>query len=103
MADVSHPIAAAFGSALRIARDSLASVIFPAPCRICERILDTASPVPLCSECLRSFLRIAAPVCSCCGRPLISLQLETVDSVLCRLCRAETYAFSAARSYAAYN
>lgn len=92
-----------FLSALRLARDSLASVIFPAPCRICGQVLDTASRVPVCTDCLGSFTRISPPGCNCCGRPIISAQVETGQTVLCRLCRAKTYAFSAARSFAAYN
>lgn len=90
-------------SALRNARDSLASIVFPAPCRICEQVLDTASRVPVCARCLQSFTRIGRPLCSCCGRPIISAQVETAPTILCRLCRAETYAFSVARSFAAYN
>lgn len=100
---MAHPAATKLVSAFRVARDSLASVIFPAPCRICERVLDTARRVPVCAECLGSFNPIVAALCTCCGRPLISPQVETASAVLCRLCRAQTYAFSIARSYAAYN
>jgi competence protein ComFC len=90
-------------SALRTARDALASVVFPAPCRICASTLDTASRVPVCEQCLSSFDLIHAPVCVCCGRPIISPLAADFLVVLCKLCRAETYGFDFARSFAIYN
>jgi ComF family protein len=93
----------AIWSALRTAGDALASVLFPAPCRICESILDTASRVPVCARCLNSFEQIRAPICSCCGRPIVSSVVADSAQILCRLCRANTYGFDLARSYALYN
>jgi len=90
-------------SALQTARDALASVVFPAPCRMCASTLDTASRVPICAPCLASFDRIHGPLCVCCGRPIISPQAGDFLVVLCRLCRAETYGFDFARSFALYN
>jgi len=90
-------------SALRTARDALVSVVFPAPCRICASTLDTASRVPVCEKCLSSFDRISSPLCVCCGRPIISPLAADFLVVLCRLCRAETYGFDFARSFAIYN
>jgi ComF family protein len=90
-------------SALRTARDALASVVFPAPCRICASTLDTASRVPICEKCLASFDRIHGPLCVCCGRPIISPLAADFIVVLCRLCRLETYGFDFARSFAIYN
>src|SRR5580658_10290731 len=90
-------------SALRTARDAVVSVVFPAPCRICSKVLDTASRVPVCAACLSSFSRISPPWCSCCGRPIVSLQVSDMPQFLCRLCRLETYGFSFARSFAYYD
>ena len=90
-------------AALRMAADALVSVVFPAPCRICAATLDNASRVPVCAQCLASFVRISAPCCACCGRPIISPVVADSIQVLCRLCRLETYGFDVARSYALYN
>ncbi len=90
-------------SALRIARDAVVSVVFPAPCRICSIVLDTASRVPVCDACLASFSHISPPWCTSCGRPVISQFAADSPQFLCRLCRAETYGFSFARSFAYYD
>jgi ComF family protein len=90
-------------AALRTATDALASVVFPAPCRICTATLDTASRVPVCARCLASFELITGPVCACCGRPIISPVVADSIQILCRLCRAGTYGFDNSRSYALYN
>ncbi len=90
-------------SALRTALDAFASVIFPAPCRICEGTLDTASRVPVCASCLKAFERIAPPLCDCCGRPIVSPRVADSIQIMCRLCRLGTYDFDLARSYAYYN
>ncbi len=93
---------------LKDALGALASVVFPAPCRICGRALANASRVPICRECLAGFVRIREPMCSCCGRPFIfeATPPATVSSVsesLCRLCRVRFYAFDRARSFAVYD
>jgi ComF family protein len=88
---------------LRRALDALASVVFPAPCCICGETLLSASRIPICEACLNSFLPITEPMCQCCGRPFISPVAAQAIRPLCRLCRAEKYAFQRARSYAIYN
>jgi predicted amidophosphoribosyltransferase len=87
----------------RRALDALASVIFPAPCRVCGELLLSASRIPICGDCLASFERIAEPMCQTCGRPFTyPIAAQTVPS-LCRLCRARFSGFERARSYANYN
>ena len=92
----------AVGALLREACDALASLVFPAPCRICAATLDTASRIPICRECLDALRPLLAPLCELCGRPLISPLVATARQPLCRLCRREVYAFDLARSYGAY-
>ncbi len=41
-------------------------------------------------------------MCQCCGRPFISPVAAQAINPLCRLCRAQEYAFERARSYAIY-
>lgn len=96
------------------ALDALASVLFAAPCRICDAPLLNASRIPICENCLASFAPIAEPLCACCGRPQPpavnqsdapqpNASLPLTPAPLCRLCRARTFAFARARNWAAYN
>jgi ComF family protein len=66
-------------------------------------MLDFAGRLPVCLECLSSFTELAAPLCSLCGRPILSLHVSESAAILCRLCRSETYDFDIARSYAFYD
>lgn len=89
----------------RTAIDSLAAVLFPAPCRICGATLLTASRIPICVNCFAAFKPIEQPMCACCGRPfLVASPVASVSGeVLCRLCQRKYYAFDRARSYGVYN
>ncbi|MCL5287751.1 MAG: ComF family protein [Acidobacteria bacterium] len=89
--------------ALGEALDVLASLVFPAPCRICEQTLLTASRIPICVACLDSFAPLAGPACQKCGRPFVSAVAMATAQPLCHLCRREVYRFDLARSFAAYN
>ncbi len=82
--------------------DAAVSVFFPSGCRACERLLTSASRVPLCEECLSSFKRVPDPVCEVCGRPLAGLAREPEQRLLCPACQDRTYAFDRARSFAVY-
>jgi ComF family protein len=94
----------AFRSQLRGAREALASIVFPAPCRICGQILDTGARIPFCHACIGSLLeRMREPLCSRCGRPIVSAAtLEAISAPVCHFCRAYDYAFDLARSYGVY-
>jgi len=83
--------------------DALASVVFPAPCRICGQTLLRASRIPICEACLEQFERVVSPMCACCGRPFPAAAHETAAIQICRLCRMNFYAFERARSFAMYN
>ncbi len=83
-------------------RDALVSVFFPSGCRICERLLTSASRVPLCEECLSSFERVPNIVCEVCGLPLPGLARSEGEPLLCPACQERTYAFDRARSFAVY-
>jgi competence protein ComFC len=97
-------LGAALRSQMRGAREALASVLFPAPCRICGRSLDTASAIPVCRACDESLRQtLGQPLCHCCGRPIVSAAVaEGVSQPLCHFCRGYEYAFDLARSYGEY-
>jgi ComF family protein len=88
---------------LKHALDAVTSVLFPAPCRICDEILTNASRIPICNDCLGSFDPIVPPFCECCGRPFASARAGEALKPLCRLCRLEFFSFERARSFAVYN
>jgi ComF family protein len=91
------------GTRLRGVADALASVIFPAPCRVCGQTLDNASLIPICRACLQSLVPYAGPMCARCGRPLVSpIALESESAPQCHVCRRSLYDFDFARSYGAY-
>jgi ComF family protein len=92
------------------AGDALVSVLFPAECRLCERLLTRASRVPICQECLLSFKPLPPPLCRLCGQPWGMFQIEQTQGhpessdagAMCRACSLGTYAFDLARSFALY-
>jgi competence protein ComFC len=82
---------------------ALASVIFPAPCRICGELLENASRIPLCPNCLACLAPYAGPTCQRCGRPIVSAVMsEGCAEPLCNICRRGLYDFDFARSAGSY-
>ena len=93
------------GAWLSGASDALVSVLFPAGCRLCERVLAHASTVPICEECLGSFLALGGALCETCGQPLAAWSLggeRATESSVCPECQNRGYGFDRARSYALY-
>jgi competence protein ComFC len=84
--------------------EAFASLVFPAPCRICKRILDTGNRIPICHECIEAIRQpLREPLCSKCGRPIVSTAVtEGISLPLCHICRSGVYAFDMARSFGAY-
>ncbi|MGH9816634.1 MAG: ComF family protein [Candidatus Acidiferrales bacterium] len=87
---------------LRQTLDALASLVLPAPCRICEETLIEASRIPVCRRCLDAVPRLEGPLCTRCGRFFPSGVPAQVAEPLCHLCRRDMYAFDRARSFAIY-
>jgi len=89
-------------SRLAEARDAVASIVFPAACRVCERLLTRASRIPICDICLGSFAPLPEKICVTCGRPLEAYPLREGEALLCPACKTGQYEFDRARSYAVY-
>ena len=83
-------------------KSAFASVLLPADCRICERLLVRASRIPICEECIASFKEVLGRICEVCGAPLFALSNEESDAALCPACQSRTYSFERARSYGVY-
>jgi ComF family protein len=92
-----------FRASLQELRQAFLSVLFPAPCRLCGELLDTATRIPLCRSCVTSFRPLAGPCCVRCGRPFVSaVVLDREGAPLCHVCQRGLYDFDFARSYTAY-
>jgi competence protein ComFC len=90
------------------AGEALVSVLFPAGCRLCERVLLRASTVPICEACLGSFPALGGAGCQTCGQPLATWSLSSPEpaslaqDLRCPECQTRAYGFDRARSYALY-
>jgi predicted amidophosphoribosyltransferase len=84
------------------AGDAIVSVLFPSGCPLCERLLTSASRVPICGECLAAFGPLPKLICEICGLPMAFARPDDEQPLLCRACHDKTYAFDRARSYAVY-
>jgi ComF family protein len=86
-------------------REALASLVFPAPCRICARMLDTGNRIPFCRACIGALTEtLPEPQCARCGRPIVSNAVtEGVAPPQCHLCRLGAYDFDFVRSFGAYS
>ena len=98
-------LSASVRSQLRGMREALASLVFPAPCRICARMLDTGNRIPFCRACIVALTQtLPEPQCARCGRPIVSIAVtEGVAPPLCHLCRLGAYDFDFVRSFGAYS
>lgn len=85
--------------------EALVSLVLPAPCRLCARMLDTGNRIPFCWACLDALAQpLPEPICSRCGRPIVSTAVAEGSSLpTCHLCRGGVYDFDLARSFGAYN
>lgn len=99
-------LGASVRSQLRGMRDAIASLVFPAPCRLCTNMLDTGTRVPFCSDCVARLAHaLPEPLCAKCGRPIVSNVVNEGVSAppQCHFCRLGKYDFDMARSYGAYS
>ncbi len=87
--------------AMRSALDSLAVVLLPSKCRICERPLVRLRRIPVCDACAGSLERAHVPACSICGDALDIASREAQP--ICPLCRRARPEFDFAVSFGAYD
>jgi competence protein ComFC len=97
-------IASSLNSQWRGFREALASLVFPAPCRICGQMLDTGMRIPFCQVCIVGLMKsLPGPLCAQCGRPIVCTAAgQGTGERLCHMCRRGAYSFDVARSYGAY-
>jgi ComF family protein len=85
-------------------REALASLVFPAPCRICGGMLDTGNRIPFCHACNFALTQtLPKPLCGRCGPPIVSSAVTGgVSAPECHFCRSGSYDFDFVRSFGAY-
>jgi ComF family protein len=91
-------------SVVRTALDSFATILFPAPCRLCGTLLTTASRIPACPGCWGR-VRPLELLCACalCQRPLSPASQSADREPLCGLCRRGLNDFDRLRSFGAFD
>ena len=96
-----HGWLAARFQAARVVWDSLFTLVFPAPCRVCQSPIEQFTPVPVCEACLLATRPYVGLECARCGLFLhgVALQQETL---YCGHCPGEAFVFDQARSYGRY-
>jgi competence protein ComFC len=93
----------AFVECLGAISGALGSVLFPAGCRLCDRLLTKARRLPLCDECLSSFSTTQAGSCDLCGLPGTFNPEFPEEISFCRDCQEKRFAFQLARSFGIYD
>ena len=81
------------------------SVVFPAGCGICERLLSEATRIPICNDCISSFGPITGTACDKCSRPVEGVagcDAETFVRPTCVNDEWAGYAFDRVRSWVVY-
>ena len=87
---------------LKSTSGALTSIIFPAGCWLCDRLLADATRLPICQPCLSSFPTSLPGSCDICGLP-VTFDPEFPQAIsYCRDCQQRRFAFQLARSYGLY-
>src|SRR6185437_10635068 len=81
---------------------SLASVLFPADCRICGDPLAAFSRVPVCQSCWNDLPEQSGPLCSRCGESLGVSDFGGGKEEICRPCRVVPPVFKRAVAHGLY-
>lgn len=97
-----HTVEPSWSRVLSRISGAMASVIFPGDCRICESLLTTASRLPICHDCLASFMQNPLEICDVCGVPWSVPGESDEEFAICPECREQKYGFERARSYGRY-
>jgi ComF family protein len=91
---------------LRSPVDSVATVLFPADCRVCGEPLTALTKVPVCASCWNSLPSQSAVLCSRCGEDLGVSDFGEMPGknaeLLCRPCRLAPPAFEHAIAHGLY-
>ena len=86
---------------LRVVADSLAAILVPSDCRICDYPLVRLSKIPVCEPCLSSVRLSEVVSCGLCGEALDFLSPEA--PAICPLCRRVPPRFDFAISFGGYD
>jgi ComF family protein len=87
---------------LRSTGDSIATVLFPADCRICDDPLAAISRVPVCESCWNNLPEQSGPLCMRCGESLSVSDFGEGCDPVCRPCRLVSPDFQLAVAHGLY-
>ena len=89
---------------LRSPLDSVASVVFPADCRICHTPLSRLTRLPVCASCWNDLPPQTTSLCSRCGEDLAISDFgeRPAEGILCRPCRLAPPPFEIAVAHGLY-
>jgi ComF family protein len=87
---------------LRSTGDSIASVLFPADCRVCGDPLAALSRVPVCNSCWNDLPEQSGPLCARCGESLGISDFGESSESYCRPCRMVVPEFERAVAHGLY-
>ncbi|MGH9585621.1 MAG: double zinc ribbon domain-containing protein [Acidobacteriaceae bacterium] len=88
---------------LRSTGDSLASILFPADCRICGDPISSFSRVPVCPSCWNDLPLQSGPLCARCGESLGVSDFGEGGDEICRPCRVVAPEFERAVAQGLYS
>jgi competence protein ComFC len=81
---------------------AIASLCFPAGCRLCDQLLVDARRLPICDNCLSSFQEIPPGSCDICGMPGTFDPEFPKELSYCLDCQEHRFDFQLARSVGFY-
>jgi ComF family protein len=87
---------------LRSTGDSIASVLFPADCRVCGEPLAVLGRIPVCDSCWNNLPKQSGPLCSRCGESLGISDFGEGREQQCRPCRLVAPDFEQAVAHGLY-
>jgi competence protein ComFC len=99
------PSSSAHNTLIRLVRGfsaAVASLCFPAGCRLCEELLTDARRMPICDHCLSQFQAILPGYCKICGLPATFDPEFPKETPYCADCQQRRFGFELARSYGYY-
>lgn len=94
--------AASPATLLRAAADGLLAVLVAPRCAACGQLLSTPTHGPVCEDCWQAVRRFAPPLCICCGCPLPSWRLTTLEQQACPRCRRGVTVVTCRQAIGAY-
>ena len=73
--------------------ESIADILYPHRCPICDNVLPVGTKTSLCPKCIKSVQRVTEPYCMKCGKPLENDLMQ-----YCEVCNKHKYSYLQGRA-----